>query len=294
MKSGFVVLVGRSNVGKSTLLNTLVGTKISATSFRAQMTRHIIHGVMNVPGSRSFEGGQAVFIDTPGVFKDRKNPLTAKLTNKVKDAIEDIDVIVYVVDPTREIGDEERHIFGLIRHLNIPKILVINKSDLSPSDRKYQPDYELWAKEFDSVMKLSALRASHIAPLKEKVIELLPEGEMMYPEDQLTNITNTFWIAEIIREKIFSVFDKEVPYAITVEVDNIEQTTFGKEKNPGMRISAHVLTNEDRYKRIIIGKGGNKLKEVGQMARKELEQATNLKVFLELDVEVDKHWVSRI
>ncbi len=294
MKSGLVVLVGRSNVGKSTLLNTLVGTKIAATSFRAQMTRHIIHGVMNVPGSNAFDKGQAVFVDTPGVFRDRKNPLTAKLINKIKDAIQDIDIIVYVVDPTREIGEEERHIFGLIRHLSIPKILVINKSDLPHRDKKYLPDYRLWSKEFEDVFELSALRGGHITPLKNKVIELLPEGVELYPEEQLTNITNSFWIAEIIREKVFSVFDKEVPYSITVEVDDIEETTFGKEKNLGLRISARILTNEDRYKPIIIGKGGRRLKEIGQMARKELEQSTNYKVFLELDVEVDQHWISRI
>ena len=111
MKSGFVVLVGRSNVGKSTLLNTLVGTKIAATSFRAQMTRHIIHGVLN------HANGQAVFVDTPGMFIDRKNALTAKLTNKAKKALEGIDLIVYVVDPTRDIGDEERAVYGMIRHI---------------------------------------------------------------------------------------------------------------------------------------------------------------------------------
>lgn len=294
MKSGLVVLVGRSNVGKSTLLNTLVGTKIAATSFRAQMTRHIIHGVMNMPGGSGYPGGQAVFVDTPGVFKDKRNPLTKKLTGKVSDALQDIDLIVYVVDPTREIGQEERSIFGMIRHLPTKKILVINKSDLHPSERKYQADYERLGEDFDAVMSLSALRASHIAPLKEKVIELLPEGEPMYPEEQLTNIDNKFWIAEIIREKIFSVFDKEVPYSITVEVEDVEETTFGKEKAPGYRISANVLTNEERYKRMIIGKGGSKLKEIGQMARKELEQATGMKVFLELEVEVDSHWVERV
>lgn len=294
MKSGLVVLVGRSNVGKSTLLNTLVGTKIAATSFRAQMTRHIIHGVMNMPGGSGHPGGQAVFVDTPGVFKDKKNPLTKKLTGKVSDAIQDIDLIVYVVDPTREIGQEERSIYGMIRHLPTKKILVINKSDLHPNDRKYQADYERLGEDFDTVLSLSALRASHIAPLKEKVIDLLPEGEPLYPEEQLTNIDNKFWIAEIIREKIFSVFDKEVPYSMTVEVENIEETTFGKDKHPGYKILAQVLTNEERYKRIIIGKGGLKLKEIGQMARKELEQATGMKVFLELEVDVDSHWVERV
>jgi len=283
MKSGFIVLVGRSNVGKSTLLNTLVGTKIAATSFRAQMTRHEIHGVMNTPE------GQAIFIDTPGVFKDKKNPLTAKLTNKVKSVLEqELDLIVYVADPTREIGDEERAMLGMVKYLDIPKLLVINKSDLSPRERKHQGDYEMWADDFDGLFRLSALRASHIQPLREKVMEFLPEGHEMYEGGQLTNVDNYFWVEEIIREKVFSIFDKEIPYSIAVQVENI------KDKKEVMVITAKILTNADRYKRIIIGQKGRKIKEIGQMARKELEQALNKKIFLELEVEVDKHWVERV
>jgi len=282
MKSGFVVIVGRSNVGKSTLLNTLVGTKIAATSFRAQMTRHAIHGVMNLPV------GQAVFVDTPGLFKNRKNPLSAKLLNKVKESLEGVNVIIYVVDPTREIGDEEKSIYGMIRHLDTPKILVINKSDLPEKDRRHQDEYENWGKEFDTVFHLSALRARHIQPLRDKVMELLPAGEPVYPPEQLTNIDHYFWIAEIIREKVYSVFDKEVPYSINVEVDKME------EKKAITVISARILTNEERYKKIIIGQSGRKIKEIGQLARRELEQATNQKIYLELEVEVDKHWVERI
>ena len=282
MKSGFVVIVGRSNVGKSTLLNTLVGTKIAATSFRAQMTRHAIHGVMNLPV------GQAVFVDTPGLFKNRKNPLSAKLLNKVKESLEGVNVIIYVVDPTREIGDEEKSIYGMIRHLDTPKILVINKSDLPEKDRRHQDEYENWGKEFDTVFRLSALRARHIQPLRDKVMELLPAGEPVYPPEQLTNIDHYFWIAEIIREKVYSVFDKEVPYSINVEVDKME------EKKAITVISARILTNEERYKKIIIGQSGRKIKEIGQLARRELEQATNQKIYLELEVEVDKHWVERI
>ena len=282
MKSGFVVIIGRSNVGKSTLMNTLVGTKIAATSFRAQMTRHLIHGVMNTPT------GQAVFIDTPGVFKDRKNPLTAKLTNKVKESLEGVNLIIYVVDPTREIGDEEKASYGMIRHLDIPKLLVINKSDLPPEKRKHQDEYESWEENFDQMFQLSALRASHIQPLRNKVMEYMPEGAEMYPNEQLTNLDHHFWIAEIIREKVFSIFDKEVPYSINVEVDNVE------EKKDITVITARILTNEERYKKIIIGQKGHKIKEIGQMARKELEQATNRKIFLELEVFVDKHWIERI
>ncbi|PIR04123.1 MAG: GTPase Era [Candidatus Magasanikbacteria bacterium CG11_big_fil_rev_8_21_14_0_20_39_34] len=282
MKSGFVVIVGRSNVGKSTLLNTLVGTKIAATSFRAQMTRHIIHGVMNTPD------GQAVFVDTPGVLKAKKSKLTAKLLHKVEGALSDIDVIIYVVDPTKEIGDEERHTFGLIRNIQTPKILVINKSDLHEENRKYQLDYQFWGNDFNEVLTLSALKGSHIQPLRDRVMELLPEGDPLYPENQLTNIDNYFWIAEIVREKAFSIFEKEVPYSLNVEIDSVEET------EDLIRIEGKILTNDERYKKMIIGKGANKVKEIGQMARKELEQSTNKKVYLGLEVEVDKHWVERI
>ena len=199
-----------------------------------------------------------------------------------------LDLIIYVVDPTREIGDEERAIMGMIKHINLPKLLVINKSDLPFKNRKYQTDYELWSNDFDDVFRLSALRASHIEPLRQKVIELMPEGEAMYNTEQLTNIDNFFWVEEIIREKTFSVFDKEIPYSIAVEVEDIE------DKKDIMVIKAKILTNEDRYKKIIIGQRGGKIKEIGKMARRELEQAINKKIFLELEVEVDKHWVERI
>lgn len=282
MKSGFAVLIGRSNVGKSTLLNTIVGTKIAATSFRAQMTRQIIHGVVNDAE------GQVVFIDTPGIFKDKKNRLTGKLIEKAKEALEGVDVILYVVDPTREIGDEEKYTYGLIRHLDIPKILVINKSDLHREEKKHLQSYLEWGGDFSGVFELSALRASHIQPLVKKVVELMPEGEAVYENAQLTNISDVFWIAEIIREKVFSVFEKEVPYSITVEVDNTE------EKADVFVITARILTDAERYKKMIIGKGGIKIKEIGQMARRELEQALNKKIFLDLEVEVDTHWVDRV
>ncbi len=286
MKSGFVALIGRSNVGKSTLLNTLVGTKISATSFRPQMTRHIIHGALNGPE------GQAIFVDTPGLLKERKSRLTAKLQHKVEEALQEIDVIIYVVDPSRDIGAEERSIFGMIRHIRIPKILVINKSDLQKSERVYQEAYEAWSKDFDSVFLLSALKARHIQPLKAKVFELLKEGEPFYLDEQLTNIDNYFWIAEIIREKVFSVFDKELPYTMNVEIDNIEEKF--QEKEPITVIQGRILTNQERFKKFIIGKDGNKIKEIGIMARREIEASINRKVFLELEVEVDPHWVERI
>lgn len=281
-KSGFVVLIGRSNSGKSTLLNTLVGTKISATSFKPQMTRNIIHGVLNT------KMGQAVFLDTPGMFKQGKDFLSAKLINRVRESLSGADIVIYVTDPSKQIGDEEKAVYGMIRHLPIPKFLVINKCDLHPRYKRYQEDYERMGKDFDDVFILSAEKNRHIQPLKDKIMEVLPEGEPFYPEEQLTNVDRFFWVEEIIREKIFSTLEKEVPYSITVKVDNIE------EKPEITVITARILTEVDRHKKIIIGRDGRKIKEIGQMARRELEQALNKKVFLELEVEKDTHWVERV
>ena len=147
-----------------------------------------------------------------------------------------------------------------------------------------------------AVLSLPAPRGSHIQPLRDKVMDLLPEGEPLYPDIQLTNITDDFWVAEIIREKIFSVLEKEVPYSVTVEVDAIEEKPLDTDpsKSNLFVISARVLTNTDRFKKMIIGSGGKKIKEIGVMARRELEAALNKKVYLDLEVEVDKHWVERV
>lgn len=284
MKSGFVAIVGRSNVGKSTLMNALVGRKISATSEKPQLTRHNIHGVMNT------DRGQAVFVDTPGILKGTKDNLSAKLINKAKEALKGIDLILYVVDPTRSIGKEERDVYGMIRHIDTPKIMIINKMDLSEERRKYKDDYLIWEDDFDDVRLVSAIEAKNIQPVKEEIMDFLPEGEKMYPDHQLTNITKEFWVADIIREKVFKALHQEVPYSVTVEVDKIEE----KEDKDMFVIEARVVTNEDHYKSMIIGEGGQKIKQIGKMARKELQYALNKKVYLDLEVEVDKHWVKNI
>ena len=284
MKSGFVAIVGRSNVGKSTLMNALVGRKISATSEKPQLTRHNIHGVMNT------DRGQAVFVDTPGILKGTKDNLSAKLINKAKEALKGIDLILYVVDPTRSIGKEERDVYGMIRHMDTPKIMIINKMDLPEERRKYKDDYLIWEDDFDDVRLVSAIEAKNIQPVKEEIMDFLPEGEKMYPDHQLTNITKEFWVADIVREKVFKALHQEVPYSVTVEVDKIEE----KEDKDMFVIEARVVTNEDHYKSMIIGEGGQKIKQIGKMARKELQYALNKKVYLDLEVEVDKHWVKNI
>lgn len=281
-KSGLITLVGRSNVGKSTLLNTIIGTKIAAVTDKPQTTRNVIHGVLNR------EPGQAVFVDTPGIFKEHHNHLSGQLTDSVYEALKEIDVVVYVCDPTKPIGSEERSVISIVRKLEIPKIMVINKSDLSDKEKEFLDDYKNLSDEFNGTFELSAIKNRHIQPLVDKIFELLPEGEPLYPEDQLTNIDKNFWIAEIIREKIFLALRKEVPYSTHVEVESVE------EKPDITVIKANVYTYDKRYKEMIIGAGGRAIKEIGSAARKELEQATNKKIYLDLEVETDKHWMDRI
>ncbi len=278
-KSGFAVLIGRSNVGKSTLLNALVGSKIAITTPKAQTTRHAIQGVVTE------DAGQIVFVDTPGMLQ-KSDQLTKKLLNIVRESLKDIDVIVYVVDPTREIGDEEQQVLRMVKKFAQPKILVINKID--KSRKPFIDYYRDLAEDFDRIVEISALRGSNIGELKQQIFELLPRGELHYPAGQLTNMPNEFLIAELIREKLFLRLRQELPYQVHVEVDEIEER-----ENGTLYISARVLTSEPHHKSMIIGKGARGIREVGQSARKELEAVTNKKVYLELDVEVDKHWVER-
>jgi GTPase len=278
MKSGFVSIIGRSNVGKSTLLNSLVGSKIAITTPKAQTTRHNIQGVLTE------DRGQIVFIDTPGVLQ-KKDVLTKKLLNKVKESLKEIEVVVYVVDPTRSIGDEERQTMRLISELRIPKILVINKID--EKRKPYLEHYRDIQDQFDYLIELSALQGTHIGGLKDLIFELLPEGEMYYPDGQLTNLPNDFWIAELIREKLFMRLRQELPYQTHVEVDEME------DRDDMYYISARILTLDERHKRMIIGAGARGVKEIGQSTRKELEAVMGKKIYLDLQVEVDKHWLER-
>lgn len=269
-------------MGKSTLMNTLVGTKISAVTHKPQTTRNSIQGVLNRPE------GQIVFVDTPGVFKEAGGAITKALTKTVEESLVGVDAILYVADPTRSIGPEERATLAMIRQLTQPKLLVINKGDMPDREKPFLEDYRALAEEFNGVFELSALKTRDIEPLIQHLYTLLPEGEPAYPEEQKTNVTEYFWVAEIIREKIFLATEQEVPYSTHVEVDNME------EKNEHLVITARILTTESRYKKMLIGRGGQKIKEIGIAARRELEAATNKKVYLDVQVAVDPHWVRRL
>ena len=251
-------MVGRSNVGKSTLLNALVGSKIAITSPKAQTTRIPIHGIVSRPE------GQIVFVDTPGVFTHMHDSLSKRLTHSVSESLQDIDMVLYVVDPTREIGDEEKAVMRLLDHVTCPKILVINKIDIY---RKPFYDFFMDLKDkFTDVIEISAKQGTHIQSLIEMIYKYLPESEeIFYPEGQLTNISNERWLAELIREKLFLRLRQEVPYSVHVEVETVE------ERDKVLYIKATIYTTDDRYQGMIIGKGGRGIREIGQSTRKELE-----------------------
>jgi GTP-binding protein Era len=280
-KSGFAVLVGRSNVGKSKLLNALVGTKVAITTPKPQTTRLPVQGILTRPD------GQVVFVDTPGVMKKAKDTLTKKLSEAVKDSLKDVDVIVYVADPTRSIGDEEKTALALIRGIDKPKILAINKVDLD--DRPFEDHYRDLSTEFNGVVDVSALHGTNVNTLADLIVSFLPKGEPFYPLHQLTNLKSEVWLAELIREKLFLRLRQEVPYSTHVEVEELESRPDGT-----LYVKANILTTEERYKRMIIGRGGQGIKEIGQSTRNELEAVMRRKVYLDLTVEVDPHWVERL
>ncbi len=282
MKSGFVAIIGRSNVGKSTLLNALVGSKVAITTPKPQTTRQPIQGVITTGA------GQAVLVDTPGIMQKARDPLTKRLLQYAKDSLKEVDAILYVVDPTRSVGDEEKAAFKLIEHCTQPKLLVINKMDDKDS-RRYVDYYRDLATKFDAYAEVSAETGKDTDMVIKWIFDQLREGELMYPEFQVTNQSNETWLAELIREKLFLRLREEVPYSTHVEVEEIDKRPDGT-----MYVKAVIYTSQERYKRMIIGAGGRGIKEIGQSTRRELEAVTNTKYFLDLTVEVNADWLKKL
>lgn len=285
LKSGFAVLVGRTNVGKSTLLNALVGTKIAIVTPKPQTTRDTYHGIV------TRAEGQIVFVDTPGIFKTQPTRLVTNLHHKVRDAIEGIDVLLHVVDPSRSPGPEDQRVTDLVDHVGKPKILVLNKSDLS--DRPFRQTWLDRATRYVSTCEVSALTGHGIDLIIQAIYRHLPVGPLNYPAGQVTNVTNEFWIAELIREKLYLRAHQEVPYTATVQIEKVEDRK-DRTGKPLIYIKAVILTTDDRHQRMLIGQGARKIKDIGSWARKELEVAMNKKVFLDLDVLIDEDWMNRL
>lgn len=284
MKAGTVALFGRPNVGKSTLVNSLVGQKVAITSPKPQTTRFPIHALYQD------ERGQIIFIDTPGIFDKAKDSLSKKINKQVLGAVEsNFDIALYIVDHTRKRDFEEGKVLGIIRKIPTPKILVINKMDVK--EGTYLPQYKFLEDEFEHIYYISALDGKHLKPLLDTIFELLPEkkealvksSEYVYPA---LNMDSKLFLAEIIREKVFLKTRKEVPYTTTVIIDQII------ERNDKLTyIKARILTTDDKYRKMLIGEGARRIKEIGSMSRKEIELATNRKIFLDLTVMTDKHWM---
>jgi GTP-binding protein Era len=302
-KSGLAVLVGRTNVGKSTLLNALVGTKIAIVTPKPQTTRDTYHGIVHRPE------GQIVFVDTPGIFKTQPSRLVQNLHHKVRDALEGIEVLVHVVDPTRSIGVEDARVNDIVAHATQPKILVLNKLDLP--NRYYRDSWLDYAQggvgavsgaeagatastgRYASVIEVSALEDKNIELVIQAIFRHLPVGPAQYPLGQVTNVTNEFWIGELIREKLYLQTDQEVPYTATVVVEQVEDRK-DKLGKPLVYIKAAILTTDDRHQRMLIGQGARMVRNIGSAARKELEVAMNKKVFLDLAVLIDDEWMDRL
>jgi GTP-binding protein Era len=284
-RAGVAVMVGRSNVGKSTLLNAIVGTKIAIVTPKPQTTRMPVHGIVTTdrPGFRA----QIVFVDTPGVLQRSNDRLTKAMIASIRDSLEGVDVLIHVVDPTRAFGEEERYAIALVEPVASPKILVINKIDVR--DSRHLDSCRALSPRFDATVEVSALRGTNLAALLDAIIGHLPEGHFLYPEYQLTDVPNRLWMAEIIREKLFFQLREELPYHTHVEVTELDER-----ENGVLYIAAEILTDNERYKRMIIGKKGLGVKEIGKAARKEIEAARDQRVFLDLSVRVDPRWTDRL
>lgn len=274
--------MGRPNVGKSTFVNNLIGQKVAITSPKPQTTRFAIKALYQD------ERGKIIFVDTPGIFGKAEDKLSKKINAKTLSVIkEEVDLVIYMIDHTRKRDFEEARVLGLVRKIDKPKILVINKID--SEEKSYLPQYKFLEEEFESVFEISALLRQNFRLLMNKVFELLPEkGTEEIPEDlvyPLINLDSRTFLSELIREKVFLMMGEEIPYRTTAIVDSIS------ERDNGITyIKARILTTDDRYKGMIIGAGGRKIKEIGSYARKEIALAINKKVYLELTVETDPHW----
>ncbi|RJP45778.1 MAG: GTPase Era [Armatimonadetes bacterium] len=281
MKVGTVALIGRPNTGKSTLVNALVGHKVAITSPKPQTTQFPVYAVYEN------EFGQIVFVDTPGIFSKTHGARSKQLNLLAGKVLkeEGIAVVLYLVDHTRERGFEENRVLGIVRKVDLPKILVINKIDVR--EPTYIEQYRFLEDEFDSVVRVSALKAKNLPILIEEIFKYLKEGKRIVVKEDLAipalNVSSELYISEVIREKAFLVLRREIPYSIRVVVDSVEER---KEKDM-VYMKAKILTTSLHYKKMIIGKNAEQIKEIGMMARKEFERASGRKVYLDLTVEVE-------
>ena len=278
-KSGFVSIIGRPNVGKSTLLNNFLGMKLAIVSPRAQTTRNRIQGIYTT------ETEQIIFIDTPGIHKP-KNELGNVMNEFAYSALDGTDLILMLVDASSPIGDGDKYIIEQLSKVKIPVILVLNKVDLVEDEVVLMNNLNSYkeAYKFAGGITLSATEGFNIDKLKDMIVDRLEAGPMYYPEDQVLDLPERFVVAEIIREKVLLKTKEEIPHSVAVTIESF------KEKSKMIEINATIIVERPSQKMIIIGKGGNMIKSIGTDARRDIVKFLNQKVYLELFVKVETNW----
>ncbi|MDS3930340.1 GTPase Era [Staphylococcus epidermidis] len=282
-KSGFVSIIGRPNVGKSTFVNRVIGHKIAIMSDKAQTTRNKIQGVM------TRDDAQIIFIDTPGIHKP-KHKLGDYMMRVAKNTLSEIDAIMFMVNVNEDIGRGDEYIMEMLKNVKTPIFLVLNKIDLVHPDT-LMPKIEQYQSymDFTDIIPISALEGLNVDHFIDVLKSFLPEGPKYYPDNQISDHPEQFVVSEIIREKILHLTSEEIPHAIGVNVDRMF-----KEDEDRVRIEATIYVERDSQKGIVIGKGGKKLKEVGKRARRDIEMLLGSKVYLELWVKVQRDWRNKL
>jgi len=281
MKSGFIGLVGRPNVGKSTLLNALVGKKVAITSDKPQTTRNIIQGI------RTDDDSQMVFVDTPGIHKPQ-NKLGKVLNKEAYFTIDDVDVILFLIDITAPLGNGDKFVINILNKVQKPVILVINKIDKLPKEeilKKIDEYKDLY--NFDEIVPVSAYKLDNVDRLIAILKTKLTDNIKYYDEDMYTDKSTNFIVSELIREKILELTYDEIPHSVSVIVEQLEY------KNGNVSIMATIVVDRENVKKIIVGKNGSMIKEIGTCARVEVEKFLNAKVYLDLFVKVIPKWRDR-
>lgn len=278
-KSGFVTIVGRPNVGKSTLLNEIMGEKLSIVSNKPQTTRNNIQTIL------TGEDHQIVFVDTPGIHKP-KHKLGEYMVNSAKDSIKEVDLVLFLINPDEEIGRGDKFIIETLKNQKAPVFLVVNKIDEFTQDRVAKT-LQMYSQEMDfkEIIPISALKGKNVDRLVELMVEAMPEGPKYYPDDMITDVQERFVVSEIIREKALRTLREEIPHGIAVDIIQMKQSPSGT-----WHIEVDMLCEKDSHKGIIIGKNGQCLKKIGETARYEIERFLHDKVNLKIWVKVRKEW----
>ena len=284
LRSGFIAVVGRPNVGKSTLVNRLVGRKVSITSSRPQTTRSPIRGVRNGPGY------QAIFVDTPGSQKPR-DTLRARMQEQVVDSLSGSDVILLLFDAKQAsggLGSGDRYVARLVAGSGTPAVVTINKTDLLPARERALPIVQAVSELGDwyEVFQISAANGTNVEPLMESVVELLPHGPRYFPEGTVTDYPESLILAEYVREKALNVLREEVPHAVAVEIEDVER------KQNVTVVYAVIHVERVTQRMIVLGKGGRTIKQIGTEARRDVERLLGTRIYLDLKIKVSPGWRS--